>query len=98
MRDLVDIDKGDLHTVTDLKNQSKKLPRFIRYLRERNERTQSEIADILNIKQPSYNRRESGTLDFSIREIEILAQIYFEEGIFGFWTELQKFNPNSVTL
>lgn len=37
--------------------------------------TQSEIANILNIKQSSYSNKESGRRDFTIEEIKLLKEL-----------------------
>ena len=38
--------------------------------------TQSEIANILNIKQSSYSNKESGKRDFTIEEIKLLKELF----------------------
>ena len=38
--------------------------------------TQSEIANILNIKQSSYSNKELGRRDFTIEEIKILKELF----------------------
>lgn len=38
--------------------------------------TQSEIANILNIKQSSYSNKESGRRDFTIEEIKLLKELF----------------------
>ena len=38
--------------------------------------TQSEIANILNIKQSSYSNKELGRRDFTIEEIKLLKELF----------------------
>ena len=38
--------------------------------------TQSEIANVLNIKQSSYSNKELGRRDFTIEEIKILKELF----------------------
>ena len=38
--------------------------------------TQSEIANILNIKQSSYSNKELGRRDFTIEEIKLLKKLF----------------------
>lgn len=38
--------------------------------------TQSEIANILNIKQSSYGNKELGRRDFTIKEIKLLKELF----------------------
>ena len=38
--------------------------------------TQSEIANILNIKQSSYRNNELGRRDFTIKEIKLLKELF----------------------
>ena len=38
--------------------------------------TQSEIANILNIKQSSYINKELGRRDFTIEEIKLLKELF----------------------
>ena len=38
--------------------------------------TQSEIANILNIKQSSYSNKELGRRDFTIEEIKLLIELF----------------------
>lgn len=38
--------------------------------------TQSEIANILNIKQSSYSNKELGRRDFTVEEIKILKELF----------------------
>ena len=38
--------------------------------------TQSEIANILNIKQSSYSNKELGRRDFTIKEIKLLKELF----------------------
>ena len=38
--------------------------------------TQSEIANILNIKQSSYSNKELGKRDFTIEEIKLLKELF----------------------
>ena len=38
--------------------------------------TQSEIANILNIKQSSYSNKELGRRDFTIKEITLLKELF----------------------
>lgn len=38
--------------------------------------TQSEIANILNIKQSSYSNKELGRRDFTIDEIKLLKELF----------------------
>ena len=38
--------------------------------------TQSEIANILNIKQSSYSNKELGSRDFTIEEIKLLKELF----------------------
>ena len=38
--------------------------------------TQSEIANILNIKQSSYSNKELGRRDFTVKEIKILKELF----------------------
>lgn len=92
-RNLDRIELDQLDEVVDLRRHSYKVPNFLRYLRQESGRSQAEIATLLTIHQANYQRRERGLIDFSIDEIELLAQIYFENGMFGFWKELQAYVP-----
>ena len=38
--------------------------------------TQTEIANILNIKQSSYSNKELGRRDFTIEEIKLLKELF----------------------
>ena len=38
--------------------------------------TQSEIANVLNIKQSSYSNKELGRRDFTIEEIKLLKELF----------------------
>lgn len=38
--------------------------------------TQTEIANILNIKQSSYSNKELGRRDFTVEEIKILKELF----------------------
>lgn len=38
--------------------------------------TQSEIANILNIKQSSYSNKELGRREFTIEEIKLLKELF----------------------
>ena len=38
--------------------------------------TQTEIANILNIKQSSYSKKELGRRDFTIEEIKLLKELF----------------------
>ena len=38
--------------------------------------TQSEIANILNIKQSSYNNKELGKRAFTVEEIKLLKELF----------------------
>ena len=38
--------------------------------------TQTEIANILNIKQSSYSNKELGRRDFTIKEIKLLKELF----------------------
>lgn len=38
--------------------------------------TQSEIANILNIKQSSYSNKELGRREFTIKEIKLLKELF----------------------
>lgn len=38
--------------------------------------TQSEIANILNIKQSTYSNKELGRRDFTIEEIKLLKELF----------------------
>lgn len=38
--------------------------------------TQSEIANILNIKQSSYSNKELGRRDFTVEEIKLLKELF----------------------
>ena len=38
--------------------------------------TQTEIANILNIKQNSYSNKELGKRDFTIEEIKLLKELF----------------------
>ena len=38
--------------------------------------TQSEIANVLNIKQSSYSNKELGRRDFTIKEIKLLKELF----------------------
>lgn len=48
----------------------------LRDLREDNDYTQAEIAEILNISQPQYNRYETGKRDIPTDILRRLCQIY----------------------
>ena len=38
--------------------------------------TQTEIANVLNIKQSSYSNKELGRRDFTVEEIKILKELF----------------------
>lgn len=38
--------------------------------------TQSEIANVLNIKQSSYSNKELGRRDFTVEEIKLLKELF----------------------
>ena len=48
----------------------------IKEYRLKNGYTQTEIANILNIKQGSYSNKESGKRDFTIEEIKLLKELF----------------------
>lgn len=48
----------------------------IRDMREDNDKTQAQIADILGIKQQQYSRYENGTDDIPLRYLIVLARYY----------------------
>ena len=48
----------------------------IRDLREDNDKTQTDIADLLHISQATYSRYETGDLDIPHSALQILANYY----------------------
>ncbi len=50
--------------------------RRIRDLREDNDKTQSEVAEYLGMKQPQYHRYETGTRDIPTDILIALAKYY----------------------
>lgn len=48
----------------------------IRDLREDNDKTQTDIADLLHINQATYSRYETGDLDIPHSALQILADYY----------------------
>ena len=48
----------------------------IRDLREDNDKTQTDIADLLHISQATYSRYETGDLDIPHSALQILADYY----------------------
>lgn len=58
----------------------------IRKLRELRGKSQLEAADALGLSQPNYSKYESGKNDFTIRQIEKLAELFdiSLEDIIGF--------------
>ena len=48
----------------------------IRDLREDNDNTQTDIADLLHISQATYSRYETGDLDIPHSALQILADYY----------------------
>lgn len=48
----------------------------IRDLREDNDKTQTDIADLLHISQATYSRYETGDLDIPHSSLQILADYY----------------------
>ena len=52
------------------------MPLHIRDLREDNDKTQTEIADLLHISQATYSRYETGDLDIPHSALQILADYY----------------------
>ena len=48
----------------------------IRDLREDNDKTQTDIADLLHISQATYSRYETGDLDIPPSALQILADYY----------------------
>lgn len=48
----------------------------IRDLREDNDKTQTDIADLLHISQATYSRYETGDLDIPHSTLQILADYY----------------------
>ena len=48
----------------------------IRDLREDNDKTQTDIADLLHISQATYSRYETGDLDIPHSALQILAYYY----------------------
>lgn len=52
------------------------LSRELKALRVKNGFTQKDIAEILGISETSYNKRENGSLEFTISEIKKLKNIF----------------------
>lgn len=50
--------------------------KHIRDLRENNDLTQQQMADLLNISQTTYSRYESGVLDIPSSSLIALAKFY----------------------
>ncbi len=50
--------------------------RRIRELREDNDKTQKEIADVLGIKQNVYSRYELGKNELPLRHLVVLCEFY----------------------
>ena len=48
----------------------------VKEYRLKNGYTQTEIANILNIKQNSYSNKELGRRDFTVEEIKILKELF----------------------
>lgn len=48
----------------------------LKILREKNEKLQKDIAQVLNMKQQQYQRYENGTTEMSIGLLNILADYY----------------------
>lgn len=48
----------------------------IRDIREDNDKTQAQIAEILGIKQQQYSRYENGTDEIPLRYLTVLARYY----------------------
>lgn len=54
----------------------KKYYEIFRDLREDKDKTQAEIAELLNITRPQYHLYESGKRDFKIKHIVALCKYY----------------------
>lgn len=48
----------------------------LRALRARHGHTQSSLSELLEMSESSYNRRENEELDFTLRELKMLIEIF----------------------
>jgi transcriptional regulator with XRE-family HTH domain len=54
----------------------KKIYSTIKNLREKNGKTQADLADVLNLDTSGYGKLERGTTDITLTKLEILAEYY----------------------
>lgn len=65
-----------------------KKPNFqLKILRAKNNLSQENVANVLNITKSTYNRKENGIADFTLSEIKTLSELFNTSPTDIFFTE-----------